>query len=1263
MKNGVLTILLLSLFLVTSASENNLVKSSYQLNWRNIQYFENQKSLVFDESTTLDGSNLPYFTNTISTQNNQQIDSLIIKSIVLGDFTSEEKSLIENTSLIIPDSAIIKLSYLSEQKEQKAFISFLPIIKQNGVLKKIISFDISYCLKSQPTFRSTSTSTSGLHQYAAHSVLQTGKWVKISVDQTGIYKITYSDLVKWGIPNPANAHIFGYGGAKLPEDFRKSKLDDLPQIAVWKEKGADGVFNEGDYLLFYAQGPVSWNYDSGNSVFTRTINPYSFFGYYFISSDVGVEKIITTQPSIAGTPTISVTNFLDHQVYEKELINILSSGQNWYGEEFSSTAEYTIPFSFPNIDASQNATVTVDAAAKSSQTTHMSAYLNNASLGSSLSFSSAGEFDDGIKNTSTYSVIPSSSTLNVKLRYNDTSIGKAWLNYITINAFRNLTMTDYAMFFRNPKIVQAGQLATYTLSGNAGLVVWDITKAEDIKQMASSYNGGQYIFADSAVVLKEYVAVNPSGSFLSPTLVSEVVNQDLHALPQTDMVIITHPDYISQAQTLAQKHRSKDGISVLIVTPDQIYNEFSSGTPDATAYRWLMKMFYDRAQSSTDAPKYLLLFGDGTYDNRLINSVNVSVNKLLTYQASESLNEISSYVSDDYFGLLDDNEGANIPYGLLDIGIGRFPVSTTQQATDVVNKITNYMDNNQKGYWKNRLAYIADDDDATLHTCQSDTLVRYMEKNYPSYQPKRFFLDSYTQEVGASGQSYPLAKEKFFNLLNSGIFLVNYTGHGSTEGLANEKIISRDDIPNMYNNMLPLFVTASCSFSRFDDTKSSSGEDLFLNAHGGAIGLFSTTRTVYASNNFELNKRFNRYIFKIENNKPLALGEIMRRTKNDQIGDQNRLNFTLLADPALLLSLPQNKVIVTDISSNSNVVSDTVKALSTVTVKGHIETPQGALLNQFNGELTAAVYDKIDSVKTLGNEGLPIYTYADRQNILFFGKTSVVNGIFTLTFMVPKDIAYNYGKGRINFYADDTSNNLEAQGYDEDFTIGSSKSDFVFENQGPLIDMYINSPEFKNGQSVDATPVFTANLSDENGINAVGSGIGHDLSLTLNNDPNLTYVLNDYYESSLGDYRSGKLVYEIPTLENGSYTLTFKAWDLLDNSSTKSLKFNVVTGIQPELYSFYAVPNPAETYVRFIVKHDQPQSELKIKLYVYNLTGELLWQTSQTTYAENNNTEIDWDLTTTFGQRLAKGLYLYTIYVESEEQSKSSIKTNKLLVR
>ncbi len=1236
------------------------ISSHYVIAWGNPIGSSTEKSLYFTDANYVNSTHLPYFHTTISLSKEQTIDSVQISNIKYKDLSAEEKTILTNSGVDIESQSEISTIYTTARKTKEGTISILPFIKKGYILKKITSFDLSYQITNKPELRSSK----GLHSYASNSKLKSGTWKKISIESSGFYKITYEDLVSWGFSNAANANIFGYGGAMLPEDFSKEKLDDLPQISVWKYKGSDGIFNKGDYILFYAQGPTSWEYNSTAGEFVRTNNNYSDKGYYFISDDIGSEKLISTASTVTDTPTDTVDYFLDHYLYESDKYNILSSGKEWYGEPFNSTTyEYTFDFSIPNIDTNKEQKIRVDAIASSSSVTYMSVYINDNLAGNNLTFYKTGEHDAAKSTTTTYSKTVSSSDIEVRTKYNNPSSGKAWLNYIAINAYRKINLSSSELLFRNPDIVGTNKVALFNFSATNSPVILDITDPTNIAEISTSNNGSTYSFVDNASTLKEYAAINPYGSFPTPTLESSVSNQDLHGVSLVDMVIITPSEFITQANEIAQLHQTHEGISVLVCTPEQVYNEFSSGTPDATAYRWLMKMLYDRSTGDNDMPKSLLLFGDGTYDNKGLLSKNTSVNKLLTYQSDNSLNEISSYVTDDYFGLLEDSEGANISSESLDIGVGRLTVSTTDQADIVVEKISDYIENSNKDYWKNKLCYLADDDDNTLHMGQSDSLAKYMEEYYPAFETKRIFLDAYYQEVTATGESYPTAKEELFNQLNSGSFLLNYTGHGSTEGLANEKLIGRSDVEDMHNEKLPLFVTATCSFSKFDNSESSTGEDVLLKRNGGAIGLFTTTRTVYASENYQLNLAFNNNVFTIENGSPLTFGEIMRRTKNKLVNNTNKLNFTLLADPAIVLPIPMNKIVTTEIISNSNNGTDTINALCTVTIKGEIQSPSGDLLSNFNGTISASVFDKKIKITTLANNSDSLFTYYDRINKLFAGKAYVTNGEFTMTFMIPKDINYNYGTGKFNLYAADETNDIEAQGYYENIIIGGTKNDFTFETQGPNIELYLNNSRFKSGNNVDATSVLYANLSDENGINIGGVGIGHDIVATINNDPNYSFVLNDYYETTIGDYKSGSLAYKLPTLEDGKYTLSLRAWDLLNNSNTASISFTVNNNKKPEIYSVLAQPNPASSYVNFILSHNQPQSDLTFKVEVFSLFGELIWTESQDVYSNNNETSISWDLTAGSGSKIPNGLYIYRITVKSEAEGIVNFKSNKLIVK
>lgn len=1266
MKHRILSILFLLWGISIFTYAGSTTKTSCSIRWAGISSssISAQKILTFDESALLDESFLPYFTKEVDLSNNGTIDSLSIQNVVYADFSEAEKQIIAPNLSSIPEKISPSLRYTIDRKEKKAVISFLPIIIQNGVAKKVLSFDIVYQTNANPSLRLANTSGLSLHSYAAHSVLASGSWIKISVPSSGIYKITYEDLISWGISDPANAHIYGYGGAMLPENFKLSKTDDLPELSVYMEKGSDGVFNAGDYILFYAQGPVSWKYNSTRQKFNRTVNPYSFYGYYFITSDVGTEKTISTKTVLTDTPNNTVDYFLDRQLHENETTNIASSGKEWYGETYnSSTASYSTTFSVPNIYSGKTATVQVDAAGKAGSATTMTVSADGQSLGSfSFAKITDGSYNLATADSGTYKfTTTSTSSITVKTVYNNPSVGTAWLNYIILNIYRSLNMSGSDMFFRNPDVVGSGNFAQYNVTGASGLTFWNITDPTNAQAMPASYTNGIYSFVDSASTLQEYVAVDPSGDFSTPTLVGKVSNQDLHSVSQADFVIISAPEYLSQAQALANKHIQQDGLSVLIVTPTQVYNEFSSGTPDATAYRWLMKMLYDRATSTSDAPKYLLLFGDGTYDNRGISSANASVNKILTYQSAISLNEVSSYTTDDYFGLLDDSEGTSIQYNSMDIGVGRFPVSTATEATNMVNKTITYMENSSKGSWKNRLGYIADDADTSddkPFTYQTDSLAKYIEKNFQSYQPQRFLLDAYTETSTATGQSYPLAKEKLFNLINSGALLINYLGHGSTEGLASEGIITRNDVSSIRNKVWPLFFAGTCNFADFDKALSSSGEDLVLNSEGGAIGLFSAARTAILENNYTLNKYFNNNILKIENGSPLAIGEVARRAKNSDNTGTNKLCYVLLADPALKLPLPLNKVVTDTIITNIN--SDTVKALTTVTVKGEIQDANGSLLSSFNGIVHLTIYDKKVTTTTLGNDAGSQYTYTERPSTLYTGRFKVENGLFTATLVIPKDINYSYGTGRINYYAADTVNDLEANGYNENFIIGGTNSNFEFEDNGPVINMYLNSSNFKSGNTVDATSVLYAQLSDDSGINTGNSLIGHDLLLTFDGDS--TVVVTDYYESSLDDYKSGSLTYQLPTLSNGSYTLSLRAWDVLDNSSTSTISFNVDNSKSPDIYDLYAYPNPASSYVKFVLKHDQPESNLTVKVEVFDVAGQVLWRKSTTTYAESSTTEITWDLNTNNG-KINPGIYIYRISVTSEEDGVLASESNKLIVK
>ncbi|GAB1414799.1 type IX secretion system sortase PorU [Paludibacter sp.] len=1106
----------------------------------------------------------------------------------------------------------------------------------------------------------------GIHSYKSYSVLSNGKFVKIRIQESGVYKLTYEDLNAMGI-TPANVRIFGYGGAVLKQNFQLQKYDDLPELAIYMDKGNDGIFNAGDFILFYAQGVNSWSYDTGKAMFTHVINSYSSYGYYFVTSDAGegkkIESVDIQLPS--GAQSYDVNEFVDFKVHEKELISLASSGKEFYGETFSDVLSLKLNFTFPNIIKTSNAVkIRFDVAANSSEVSSFNLSFNDQAP-KNLSVAKRTENDHyemGRGATGLYSFTPDADLVRLKIDYNKPNgTAKGYLNYVEINAKRTLTLDGGVMRFQYPDYLGSDSYSKFTVKNvTQNVQIWDITDQINIKKINADINANELSFYSKNNTLKSYLAIDPmSSAFAKPEIVGTVPNQNLHGLPQTDMIIITHPKFIDQAKRLAKFHNERGEITVEVVTTEQVYNEFSSGTPDATAYRWLMKMFYDRAIASgnlSTKPKNLLLFGRGSYDNRKI-LFNSGDSYVLTYQAEHSLNETLSYVTDDYFTFLEDHEGDQVSAHSMDIGVGRFPVQTVQEATDVVTKTINYMKNENRGIWKNQICYLADDGDGALHMKQADSIASMVGRANPSFQITKIYLDAYQQEINASGETYPIARTQFHNLLRNGMFLLDFIGHAGTTGWTNEQILSIADVKNLSNKNLPLWVAATCNFLQFDLPAVSAGEHVLLNPVGGGIGIVSATRPVYASQNMNINKWINYYLFYKENGKYLSVGEVIARAKNTLGNETNKLPYVYMGDPSLKLNYPTTYNIVTEKINNKNaVLNDTLRALSKANFKGYIADADGKLIENFNGTLSAAVFDKKETIVTLNNDKSGGFTYQDRPSKLFSGLTEVVDGRFEIDFMLPKDIKYNYGSGRINYYATRDNNGEEAQGFYETFKVGGSNPNPIYDEEGPQLSIYLNSTDFKSGDKVNETPVFIATMKDENGINQAGSGIDHNLMLLIDNDPLQTFILNDYYRSAHNDYTQGSLTYKLPMLKTGKHTLTFKAWDLVNNSSEKTIEFEVVRGLEPQIFNVLNYPNPVKQSTRFVVEHDRPEAVLKFQLDIFDLSGRQVWSLTQSAL-----NEIVWDVTDSTGQKLPAGVYLYRVLINSDKGSITS-KVNKLIV-
>ncbi len=1084
-------------------------------------------------------------------------------------------------------------------------------------------------------------------RYASGSVLASGKWVKIRVDDRGIYKLTYADLRKMGFDDPAKVAVYGYGGNLLSEDFATEYTDDVPMIPLWRGS---------DYILFYACGSISWSYDTSAKTFVHTRNPYSDYGYYFLSDSSTAAAEMETAEATEGA-TLQVATFDDYRLHEQELVSVNSSGRELFGEAMDMTLSRDISFSGITGITDGDGKVTLRFIAKPvTGTGGVSLSIGSETLISRTIANAGGSGDTYLMARPVYQVADwtgeKSENVRVNVRYSKLGDRNVHIDYIRLQMQRELRPYGSCTLFRS--IASVGNATRFTVSGaDASTIVLDVTDKLHPMQMATELSGSTLTFSIPAGTLREFALVQTGGTLPTPTVVGEVTNQNLHALPETDMIIISQPGLTSEAERLAEAHRTHDGLSVQVVSPEEIYNEFSSGTPDATAYRRFMKMFYDRKTSDSDAPRYLLLFGDGAFDNRLLTSDWKSVttgNMLLTYQTEESLNE-DSRVIDDYFGFLDDsNNGKSLSAMKVDIGIGRFPVRTQAEAAKMVDKVIGYMNNTDLGAWKNRVCFIADDGNnadsyTTDHASQADRLGEYINENHPEFLVDKIYFDAYKKDLSAGLATYPDVKTEIQKQLRSGLMLINYTGHGNTSSWSDEKVLTESDITRSTYTHLPIWITATCDFCRFDAPTTSAGEQVFLNATGGGIALFTTTRVAYSSPNFTINQSLIRNLFEKSGARRLTLGEVMKQMKRSLGTNSYKLGFTLIGDPALTPAYPEYRMQVTTV--NGEAATDepvTFKALQKVTVEGEVTDADGNVATDFTGLLQPTVMDSRTDCETLDNNKTgTTFSYTDYTNTLFTGTDSVRAGRFSFTFTVPKDISYSNGYGKMNLYASDATSSTEAQGAFLNYRVGGTSDDATDDTVGPEVRaLYLNDTTFTDGAKVNTTPLFVARLWDASGVNITGSSIGHDMTLIIDGNPSLSYNLNSYYTQTAGTDGEGIVAYSIPALTAGEHSAEFKVWDICNNSTTVTFTFTVVEGLKPSLLSITATPSPARESVTFHLTHNRPESHLTVGIMVYDIAGRLVWKHEESGSSELlRSYTVSWDLCNNRGGRLRPGVYIY----------------------
>ncbi|KAA5547424.1 type IX secretion system sortase PorU [Adhaeribacter rhizoryzae] len=1126
------------------------------------------------------------------------------------------------------------------------------------------------------------------------SVLNNGQWFKLGITSTGIYKIDRNLLQAAGIAadaiNPKNIKVYGNGGGMLPQLNSTPRPDDLVENAILVSGEADGKFDANDYILFYGQGPHRWTYDPNSKRFRHAFNIYADTAYYFITVGTTPGRRVSEQTAVTNS-TVTIDTYLEHQFYEKDLISPLQSGREWYGEDFTAFTP-TRNFTFPITNLVPGSPIQITSAVMGSSRAGSEFVLkaNNIAVGNQSingqgthNYHPVGE-DNLTHFTLNSNSLQSGAELTLNIAFNNKGVTDAigYLNYLEVTSERYLKFSGNQIAFRSLQNILPSAVSTFKIENiTPETIIWDVTQATNPQVMVLQKQNNTATFNVKTDTLREFISFRGS-DFPKPALAGKVANQNLHALNVTgtlDLVILTHPAFVAAAEKLANHRRTRDNLNVAVVTVNQVYNEFSSGATDVTAIRDFMKMLYNRSKKPAGEVIYLLLFGDASYDyksppGQAQTRTPFNTNFVPVYESRQSLNPLRSYSSEDYFGLLDPHEGLWLEENfntseLIDIGIGRLPAKTLTEAQTLVNKLIHYDSPAGFGNWRNQITFLADDGDGAEHLRDAENLANYLEENQPAYHAKKVYLDLFKQTTVPNGQRSPETNTTLDKTIEKGTLLLNYTGHGNEISLAHEQILTMPQLQNWKNyDQLTFMLTATCEFGRYDDPRRSSGAEVaLLNNQGGAMGLLSTTRPVYARDNRLLNRHFFENLFTPINGRMPRLGDLYRITKNKSQNQINNRNFTLLGDPSQKLAYPALKAIITQINKKpvSTGITDTLKALSDVIISGAITDADENLITSFNGQVSIKIFDKPAVLKTFGDEGTPgagnIQAVAVQENILYNGLATVKNGVFTVNFKIPKDIAYPIGKGKISLYA--FNNVTDALGANTTVAVGGSHPNPAADTTPPTIKLYLDDESFVAGGLTSNTPQLLVKLSDESGINTTTTGIGHEITLTLDNNNAQAIILNEFYTTEKDNFKAGRINYLLPNLAPGPHELKIKAWDIYNNSSEARLPFVVAGNQNFVIENIQNYPNPFANQTTFGINHNQAGDEVEIQIQVFNLMGQLVKTIREKRdKSKNRIADITWNGKDDAGNKLVNGVYLYKVKIRSLTKGIWTEQAKKLMI-
>ncbi len=1245
---------ILFVFLCFNTFELNAQKYdsfSVDIEWKGVEkIFVNgnaMKCVAFENATYINEKNPIYKYDFPIYSNDVDVD-LYVDEVTYEEIPEEEIVLLDE----IVDTILSYNYYIKSSRDDHSLcVEINPFFKEEGVAMRLVSCDVHYSLKNLKRNRT--------HYSIENSVLASGKWYKMSLSSTGMYKITYSELATMGVPvasiNPKNIRLYHNGGGILPVINSDKRYEDLVEIPIFVSGENDGTFDSNDYIVFYGRGPVTLK--NVNGIYEKVTNPYSDYSYVFLTTDLGEGRRIENAEVIAENPDVVVNSFVDFQIVEHDTYNLNNMGATWYGDKFDAVLSRTYSFDFPNLIKGKKCNLYSEVASRNYSRAEFT-YKANGNVIKKLT--STNNASDGLYANMlvTGDVMFSSDKdrVAIELSYSrTTSTSVAWLDYISINAWRELKFVGNMMRFRNPECLDANKNYRYEIAGaNALLQVWDVTNPTSPKKLPLKHSSSVASFVVKGSSDNEFIAFD-GNSYNTVTFISTVANQNLHSKYDFDYLIITHPDFYSQSERLKEIHSRIDDLKIEIVTPQQIYNEFSCGAQDITAIRDYIRMLYKK---SGQRLRYVLLFGDASYDFK--NKAG-QVCFVPSYESKVSCSN-ACVVTDDYFVCLDDYEGVMDNTSTIDVAIGRMPVTTQDDASAMVDKIEQYIgiNNESAGQWRKNITFVADDD-ATYYMSHAEQLENIIRENAGyNVDVDKIYLDAYPQVATSSGQRAPECNAAITNRVELGASIINYIGHAGEVGWAAERILTNEDIFSWRNSpKLHLMITASCEFSRFDDhTRTSAGEYVFLNHHGGAIAMMTTARVTYASESIRLMKLLYEHLFDMEGGRYITMGDVYVHAK--QVGDVNSKAYVYFGDPALRLNYPENTIEITSINNHDIARVDTLKALQNVSMTGVINDAFGTHLSDFNGVLHINIYDKDVTYNTYGNED-DVFAFKLRNSVIYTGKAEVENGKFSASFTLPKDINYSYGKGLISLYA--YSDKTDAQGSFSNVIVGGLDEDAETDETGPEIKLYIDDERFVDASMTNENPLLLAYIKDENGINTSGAGIGHDITATLSGATNKEYTLNQFYDAPLSKDEFGTLSYKFYGLNEGEHILTFKVWDIYNNSSTATIRFNVVKGNIINIENISNYPNPMDDNTNFTFEHNQKDNQIDVVIKIYDVMGQLVKTITEHCYGTTARIEpIKWDGKSDGGESLSAGIYVYNVTIKNA-QSEETSGYSKLIIK